>query len=117
MGKVRDIAQKAVALDLFAPPVRLTYKNRTVFKTKLGALFSVLMMTGVMIYAFSTLGKIVNGTVDTVTMNELFKPSWEPTYFAPGTLGFDFGVGILGTQIPEQIATIKVEHVTQTWES
>ena len=96
MVKVRDIAQKAVALDLFAPPVRLTYKNRTVFKTKLGALFSVFTIILVAIYALDSLQRILAGTVDTVTRNESFKPSWEPNVFAPGSKGFEFAVGILG---------------------
>lgn len=57
------IKDRIKQLDIFGKPINLTYEGLNTYKTAHGALFTIIMVIGMLTYALSTLINVVDGNI------------------------------------------------------
>ena len=112
IGKRLD---KLIPLDIFGPRISLTFNGRTSFKTTTGAILSVIALTAVLAYAMQTLAQVYVADIASTSVEELYETTYFSEVLELANQDFQIGVGLLGEEIPIEIASLKLEHKKITY--
>jgi len=104
-------------LDIFGTSVTLTHNGQKKYKTKLGALFTIIFFVGIMAITIEGLAKIYTGQIQNISTEIRH---YEESMFAGGIdlveRGFDLAFGFEKPLLPT-IGELQITHRSQSYDS
>ena len=99
------------SVDIYGHSISLTYKGNDTFKTKLGALMSIIV--GFMLFAFSLYKFIVLvNSIDPEVSKKVFRRNLaDAGVFYPNNYGFDFALSMRGGDLDPKYGYFRVRQV------
>jgi len=107
----KKVGRKFKNLDIYGHQISLTYKGSDTFKTKLGALISVIVRTMLLAFASYKFNVLANKIEPDVSLKDNKRDLGKEPAFIPNKYGFDFAIGMRGGDLPSKYGYYRVRHV------